>query len=114
MNAPPPEYQEYLADLEGNYLEVVLIPSRRIDRADYDMIRAVQYQNCEWYRSFCGEHESNRKDKFRWSKFKTKIKRAHTIRALNELIEGKCETSYAKMVQSFIQNWEMREKQKAA
>lgn len=66
------------------------------------MIRAVQEQNCSWYRAFCAEHESNRKDRLRWSKFKTKIKRASTRRALKELIGGKCETYYAKDLREFI------------
>lgn len=88
----------------------MLVPSRRIDRANYDMIRAVQSQNADWYREFCGCHESSRKDRLRWSKFKTSIKRAHTIRALNELIAGECETPYAQMVYSFLENYERKKR----
>lgn len=95
-----------LDELESNHLEVVLIPSGDPECAMRGgMIRAVQSQNAKWYREFCAEHESNRKDRIRWSKFKTKVKRAHTRRALNELIDGKCETPYAKDLQGFIQRW---------
>jgi hypothetical protein len=66
------------------------------------MIRAVQYQNADWYRAFCGEHESQRKDRHKWRKFKTKIKRRETRRALLQLIAGKCETPYAQMLKEFI------------
>lgn len=99
--------QEYLLELESNCLEVVLIPSR-----DHDcymrggMIRAVQSQNADWYRKFCGEHESQRKDRMRWATFKTKIKRRETRRALKELIAGKQETMYAKDLASFIHRYE--------
>lgn len=106
MNTPP-DYQDYLADLEGNCLEVVLIPSRFPDCAmKGGMIRAVQYQNADWYREWAGTYESQRKDRLKWRKFKTKIKRAHTIRALNELISGRCETPYAKELQQFIARYE--------
>jgi hypothetical protein len=65
-------------------------------------IRAVQYQNADWYRAFCGEHESQRKDRNRWRKFKTKIKRRETRNALLHLIHGRCETHYAIMLKEFI------------
>jgi hypothetical protein len=95
-----------LDELEGSCLEVVLIPSHDHECAMRGgMIRAVQTQNADWYRKFCGEHSSNWKDSWRWSKFKTKIKRQHTIRALNELIDGKCATPYAKDLRGFIQRW---------
>jgi hypothetical protein len=96
-------YRECLVELESNALEVVLIPSRDPDCAMRGgMIRAVQYQNADWYRAFCSEHESQRKDRNRWRKFKTKIKRQSTKRALKELIAGKCETHYAQMLKEFI------------
>lgn len=78
------------------------------------MIRAVQSQNADWYRAFCKEHESNRKDRLRWSKFKTKIKRQLTRRALQELIAGKQETMYAKDLASFIQRYEADRRERAA
>jgi hypothetical protein len=96
-------YQDYLLELDTNCLEVVLIPSRDPDCAMRGgKIRAVQSQNAEWYRKFCSEHESNRKDRLRWSKFKTKIKRAQTRTALLELISGRCESGYARDLREFI------------
>jgi hypothetical protein len=108
-------YREYLLQLESNYLEVVLIPSRDHDCAMRGgKIRAVQYQNAEWYRGFCAEHESQRKDRNRWRKFKTKIKRRGTRRALQELIAGKCETHYARMLKEFIVRYQADRKSLAA
>lgn len=96
--------KEYLLELDSHHLEVVLVPSRDHDCAlRGGMIRAVQEQNAEWYRKFCSEHESNRKDRLRWSKFKTKIKREQTRNALLELIAGKCETHYARDLRDFIE-----------
>lgn len=106
---------EYLLELESNCLEVVLIPSRDHDCAMRGgMIRAAQYQNAEWYRAFCAEHESDRKDRNRWRKFKTKIKRQLTRKALTELIAGKCDTHYAKDLAGFIQRYEADQRQKRA
>lgn len=107
--------QILLDELDGSCLEVVLIPSQDAECAMRGgMIRAVQSQNAEWYRKFCEEHSSNRSDSWRWSKFKTKIKRQHTRRALNELIDGKCETPYAEDLRGFIQRrkfeaWQLKE-----
>lgn len=95
--------KEYLLELDAHHLEVVLIPSRDHDCAMRGgMIRAVQEQNCEWYRIFCSQHESQRRDRLKWRKFKTKIKRQSTRRALLELIAGRCETYYAKDLRDFI------------
>lgn len=107
--------REYLIELESNCLEVVLIPSRDHDCAMRGgMIRAVQYQNADWYRVFCGEHESQRKDLHKWRKFKTKVKRHSTRRALQELISGKCETHYAQMLKEFIVRYQADRRDLAA
>lgn len=95
----------FLNELESNQLEVVLIPDR--DQRG-GMLRAAQGQNAVWYRTFCAQHGSRRKDLYRWSKFKTAIKRQHTRRALRELIDGKCRTPYAHMLKSFIERWEFQ------
>lgn len=109
------KYKHLLRELESNHLEVVLIPSGDAECAMRGgMIRAVQSQNAEWYRIFCKQHGSNRSDLMRWSKFKTKIKRAHTKRALNELISGKCETPYAKDLAKFAKRWEFQSWQENA
>lgn len=107
--------QEYLIELESHCLEVVLIPSRDHDCAMRGgMIRAAQYQNAEWYRAFCAEHESSRRDRNRWRKFKTKIKRQETRRALRALIAGKCQTPYAQMLKEFMFRYEANRKARAA
>src|SRR5688572_32242163 len=82
--------KRYLMELESAQLEVVLIPAPE-PRHSTHQVRAVQEQNCEWYRQFCEEHPSNR----RGSKLRTKIKRRLTILALLALANGRCETSYA-------------------
>src|SRR2546421_4866570 len=80
-----------LAELQSSRLEVVLIPSRDPDCAMRGgMLRAVQEQNVSWYKTFCREFQSTRKDLIRWRKHKTKICRRCTVRGLNELIEGRC------------------------
>lgn len=108
-------FREYLLELDSHYLEVVLIPSRDHDCAlRGGKIRAVQYQNADWYRAFCAEHESLRKDRNRWRKFKTKVKRRETRKALEELISGRCETSYAKMIHEFIVRYQADKKERRA
>lgn len=59
------------------------------------MIRAVQ---------------STRRDRLRWRKFKTAIKRQDTIRGLEELIEGKCTTLYAERLRGYIERMSAEEK----
>lgn len=102
--------EEYLNELEGHVLEVVLIPSRDDDCAlRGGMIRCVQMENAKWYRRFAAKYESVRKDRLRYrNKFKTKIKRQHTIRGLRELMDGRCKTIYAHRLKRAIRN-EQRE-----
>jgi hypothetical protein len=95
--------RELLADLQCSRLEVVLIPSRDPDCAMRGgMIRAVQEQNADWYRKFCGLYETTGKKRWRRAKFQTKIKRRETIYGLEQLIEGKCESQYADRLKMFI------------
>lgn len=95
---------EMLADLDCNYLEVVLIPSLDPDRAiKGGMIRAVQYQNARWYRDFCKCFPSNRKANRR--KFQTKIKRQATRRALVCLSSGEVwQSCYVDRLHAFMVN----------
>ena|SRR2546421_8149373 len=96
-----------LAELESSRLEVVLIPSRDPDCAMRGgMLRAVQEQNADWYQSFARQFESHRKDRLRWRKFKTKIKRNDTLRGLRELVEGNCDSVYAQRLKDFIEHGE--------
>jgi hypothetical protein len=93
--------KEMLDDLNANCLEVVLIPSHDPDCAMRGgMIRAVQYQNANWYRQFCKEHPSNRKWQNR--KGRTLIKRNWTIKGLTDLIEGRNGTIYTQRLKSFM------------
>lgn len=94
---------EALNQLEANRLEVVLIPSQDPECAMRGgKIRVVQTANATWYRKFCAQHPSNARNAMRRRKFQTKIKRAHTRRALMELLSGKCQTYYAQVVDSFL------------
>lgn len=96
--------RELLIELQASRLEVVLIPSRDPDCAMRGgMIRAVQEENAKWYQEFCGLYESARKDRIRWRKFKTRIKRRETIQGLKEVIAGKNGTIYSDRLYGFIE-----------
>lgn len=97
--------RQYLLELESSQLEVVLIPAPEQKHSTH-MVRAVQEQNCDWYREFCEEHPST--GRFRKLKFQTKIKRRQTVKALKLLIEGGAETSYTVMLKEFILRREKR------
>jgi hypothetical protein len=97
--------QAYLEELRASRLEVVLIPARS-PRHSGHYVRAVQEQNPIWYQEFCGLFESARRDRLRWRKFKTKIKRRETLRGLSELAGGQCRTQYAGRLADFIERWE--------
>lgn len=97
--------EEYLKELDGHVLEVVLIPSRDDDCAlRGGMIRCVQSENAKWYRAFCLQHESSR-NRVRRNKPDTLIKRQWTRRGLGELADGKCSTVYAHRLKRFIRRW---------
>ena len=74
--------RQYLLELESSHLEVVLIPAPD-PRHPTHMVRAVQEQNCRWYRELCEEHPSNGHSKK--LKFQTKIKRNLVVKALKSL-----------------------------
>lgn len=96
--------EEFLDELEGNYLEVILVPSRDDDCAlRGGMIRCVQTENARWYRKFCLQYESSRNRGRR--KPDTLIKRQWTRRALGELRDGKCHTIYAHRLRQFIRQY---------
>jgi hypothetical protein len=94
-----------LDELESSHLEVVLIPSEDWECARRGgMIRVVQFANAEWYQDFCSQFESRRRDRLKWRKFKTKIKRRSTLRALRALVKGKVETCYADRLLDFMRD----------
>ena len=86
MNPPPLELM--LAELESSRLEVCLAPlnPRMRGWVDGGCKRVCLSRNCHWYRQFCSAHLSSRFRNHR--KPDTRIKRANTIRALNQLIAG--------------------------
>ncbi len=98
--------QQYLAELRASRLEVVLIPAPQPSHSGH-YVRVVQYANPHWYREFCGLYESARRDRIRWRKFKTKIKRRDTLRGLSELVEGRCASQYADRLAAFIESREL-------
>jgi len=94
--------ETFLDELEGNILEVILVPSRDDDCAMRGgMIRCVASKNARWYREFCLLYESSRRRR----KPDTMIKRQWTRRGLNALREGKCHTIYAQRLKKFIRRY---------
>jgi hypothetical protein len=92
---------ELLMELENAHLEVVLIPSQDSDCAMRGgMIRAVQESNADWYRSYCDRYQSSRRR--RSHKSDTRIKRAHTVKALERVIRGQLDSAYAERLEPFI------------
>jgi len=89
--------KEFLFDLEGSFLEVVLIPAP--DPRHYQhMVRAVQFQNCKLYRDFCAKYPRGNK-----KKASSIIKRDHTIKALHKIISGDLDDSiYVERLLSYL------------
>lgn len=74
-----------LGELEGNCLEVVLVPcKRRVNEGG--CVRVAASRNADWYRSFCAKHPSGRKRKN--AAFDTRIKRRDIVRILTRLAGG--------------------------
>ena len=91
---------ELLVELEGAHLEVVLIPASE-QRHIGHCVRAVQEQNCDWYRQLCDEHQSSRRR--RSFKSDTRIKRQHTIRALERMSRGDLRGTYAERLKKYVE-----------
>jgi hypothetical protein len=102
--------RRYLEELRASRLEVVLIPAPSPMHSGH-YVRAAQEANPHWYQEFCGLYESNRRDRQRWSKFKTKIKRRDTLRGLSELAAGQVRSQYAERLAEFIQRREAAQRQ---
>ena len=86
-----------LEDLKANRLVVALIPNPDDGKR---LIRAAVEHNPEWYRSLCSSFASGRTRPRR--KFDTLIKRAHTLRALSEIAEGRASSEYALRVFPYV------------
>lgn len=82
------------AELESSPLVTVLVPSKRKDRRDHDMIRVNVSQPPLWYRRLCGRHPSSRG--VRRGRFDTRVKRRNVLQLLNTLItKGHSRSKYA-------------------
>lgn len=74
-----------LIELESNRLEVGLAPCK-YPCNEGGCVRVAFSRNATWYRRFCAQYGSSRRRNKKHHD--TRIKRAHTIRVLNRLIEG--------------------------
>lgn len=74
---------QMLAELEANRLEVCLVPEKRRTH-ETGMIRVCASRNAAWYRRYCGDHPSSRGT--RRGGFDTRIRRANTVRALEQML----------------------------
>jgi hypothetical protein len=83
--------EHMLAELEGNRLEVVLVPQKRRTN-EGGCVRVAVSKNCAWYRAFCRAHPSSRLR--RNSASDTRIKRFRTVDALEKMIAGQRSTYY--------------------
>jgi hypothetical protein len=87
---PPPVLNHglelLLAELEGNQLEVALVPSRRPVNVG-GCVRVAVSRNARWYRDFCARHPSSRRRLN--AAPDTRIKRANVRRLLEALIAGR-------------------------
>jgi hypothetical protein len=90
-HSEPSALERMLMELEGNQLVVILVPQKRHTN-EGGMIRVAVSKNATWYRRFCSAHLSGRKR--RNSAPDTRIKRFHTIAALQAMIAGVRSTYY--------------------
>lgn len=95
-----------LGQLLRQRLTVELAPSE-----DYECalrggkIRVVTERNPEWYQQFCDQYPPSRSRprKGKRGQRDTRIKRHHTLRALEEIAAGRCETEYAQRLWPFVE-----------
>jgi len=90
-------------ELASTRLEVVLVPSPVEHWPTDRQRRVVCERNPAWYREFCRQYPSRRTRPRRRAKPDTAIKRAHTLRALAEIQDGRVESEYAKRVYPFVE-----------
>lgn len=94
--------QEMHDELIWFRLDVILTPAPD-PRHRGHMVRTVTMTNPGWYRQFCADHPSQRRRPRRSHKPDTAIKRAHTLRALQEIAGGQCATEYAHRLLPYVQ-----------
>lgn len=110
-------FAEMLAEIHSQRLEVVLFPARE-QKHELHFVRVAISKNPLWYRDLCAAHASQRKG-YRGGKFKTRIKRAGIVSALEKLAEGKpTKSDYSEQLRRISRNFEsagkFTEKGKAA
>jgi hypothetical protein len=86
-----------LEDLNNHHLEVVKIPS---NQGGY--IRVCIDRNPTWYSDLCAEYTKQRK---RYPKHRTIIKRCTTIAALGRIANGKYHGVYAERLRSHLEKY---------
>jgi hypothetical protein len=89
-------------ELASRRLEVVLVPSPVEFWPTQQQRRVVCERNPAWYRELCRQYPSSRSRPRRRAKPDTAIKRAHTLRALAEIQDGRVESEYAQRVYPFV------------
>lgn len=90
-------------ELASRRLEVVLVPSSVEHWPTDRQRRVVCERNPGWYRELCRQYPSRRSRPRRRAKPDTAIKRAHTLRALAEIENGRVESEYARRVYPFVE-----------
>ena len=96
---------EMLAEIHSQRLDVALFPAPD-QKHQLHFVRVAISKNPLWYRNLCAAHASNRKD-YKGGKFKTRIKRAAIVSALEKLAEGKpTKSDYAEQLRRIARNFE--------
>ncbi|MBE2200503.1 MAG: hypothetical protein IAE79_17945 [Anaerolinea sp.] len=90
-------------ELLSSQLNVTLVPSPPEFQPTHRHRRVVEERNPDWYRQLCREWHSNRQRPRRKRHGDTKIKRQHTLRALAELANGRCQTEYAQRLRPYVE-----------
>lgn len=108
---------EMLSEIHSQRLDVALFPAPN-QKHELHFVSVAISKNPLWYRNLCAAHASNRKD-YAGGKFKTRIKRAGIISALEKLADGKpTKSDYAEQLRTIARNFEssgkFTEKGKAA
>jgi hypothetical protein len=80
-------YEQMLNELEAHMLVTVLVPSKRSDRRESDMIRCNISVPPTWFRRMCARYPSSRG--IRRGKFDSKLRRANVLSLLRGLATGR-------------------------
>jgi hypothetical protein len=80
-------YEQILNELESHMLVTVLVPSKRSDRRESDMIRCNLSVPPTWFRRLCARYPSSRG--VRRGKFDTVLRRANVLSLLRGLAAGR-------------------------